>query len=133
MKSLNIFLTKSGNVKIGDLGIAKVLLYSNCTNTVIGTPLYLAPEICKEKPYNEKSDIWSIGCLLYELLTYSMPFDAPNYVGLCKKIEKGIYNPLKDNIKNFYTKELISVLDLILQVDPEKRPSVKDIKNFPIF
>jgi NIMA (never in mitosis gene a)-related kinase len=133
MKSLNIFLMKNGNVKIGDLGIAKVLLYSNCTNTVIGTPLYLAPEISKEKPYNEKSDIWSIGCILYELLTYSMPFDAPNYVGLCKKIQKGIYTPLNDNIKKFYSKELISVLDLILQVDPEKRPSVKDIKKYPIF
>lgn len=133
MKSLNIFLTKSGNIKIGDLGIAKVLLYSNCTNTVIGTPLYLAPEICKEKPYNEKSDIWSIGCVLYELLTFTLPFDAPNYVGLCKKILKGIYTPFKDDIKKFYSKELIGLMDLILQVDPEKRPSVKEIKNYEIF
>ena len=65
-----MFLTKDDKVKIGDLGVAKMLSEtSNMAQTVVGTPYYLSPELCEEKPYNNKSDIWSLGCVLYELCT----------------------------------------------------------------
>ena len=77
LKAQNIFLTKRGIVKLGDFGIARVL--SNTVSrakTVVGTPYYLSPEIIENKPYNFKSDIWSLGVLLYELCSLRPPFNA---------------------------------------------------------
>ncbi|XP_075840772.1 uncharacterized protein LOC142857049 [Microtus pennsylvanicus] len=66
----NIFLTKDGTVQLVDFGIARVLNSTvELARTCIGTPYYLSPEICKNKPYNNKSDIWALGCVLYELCT----------------------------------------------------------------
>lgn len=59
--------------------------------TAIGTPYYLSPEICEDKPYNLKSDIWSVGCILYEMMTLSHAFDALSMKGLVLKILRGIY------------------------------------------
>lgn len=70
LKAQNIFLTKSGIIKLGDFGIARVLRNTGelaCTQ--IGTPYYMSPEIMDNKRYNSKTDIWSLGCVLYELLT----------------------------------------------------------------
>ena len=76
---MNVFLAKNNSVRIGDLGVAKVLNdNTNFAKTFVGTPYYLSPEMCEEKPYNEKSDIWAFGCLLYELCTFKHPFDAKN-------------------------------------------------------
>merc|ERR1719161_1556351 len=87
LKPSNFFLSKNGNLKMGDFGIAKVLA---CTiavaRTQIGTPYYLSPELCQEKPYTWPSDIWSMGCILYELCALKVPFDAPNISGLVQKI-----------------------------------------------
>lgn len=79
-KTMNMFLTKnSTEIRIGDLGVAKYLgETNNLAKTMVGTPYYLSPEICEEKPYNEKSDVWSLGCILYELCTYKHPFEANN-------------------------------------------------------
>ena len=121
LKTSNIFLTKNYDVKIGDLGVAKKLSNNDFTKTVIGTPYYLSPEICKEKPYNEKSDIWALGCILYELCTFKHPFDSTNQAALINKI-------LKENPKqipytfDYYFNEIIKKL---LQKNMNKRPSCK--------
>ena len=79
IKTINMFLASGDKIKIGDLGIAKELNQTaNMANTVVGTPYYLSPELCEEKPYNNKSDIWSLGCVLYELCTLKHPFEAMN-------------------------------------------------------
>ena len=66
IKAINMFLTKEDNIKIGDLGVSKMLNHTaSFAHTVVGTPAYLSPELCDEKPYNHKSDIWSLGCVLY--------------------------------------------------------------------
>ena len=68
LKSQNIFLTKKGMIKLGDFGIARVLSDTRSkAKTVVGTPYYLSPEIIQSQPYSFKSDIWSLGVLLYEM------------------------------------------------------------------
>ena len=72
LKTANIFLTKEGMVKIGDFGISKILSKSQVgAVTVLGTPYYISPEMCEGKLYDEKSDIWALGCIGYELVSYS--------------------------------------------------------------
>lgn len=80
LKTLNIFLTKKDGIKIGDLGVAKILenIEVNFATSKVGTPYYLSPEVCEDRPYNYKSDIWSLGCILYELCTLKHPFEAKN-------------------------------------------------------
>lgn len=89
IKTLNIFMNKNEEIKIGDLGVAKMLTSNEFAQTMVGTPFYLSPELCEEKPYNEKSDIWAMGCLLYELCTFRHPFEAQNQASLILKIIRG--------------------------------------------
>lgn len=90
IKTLNIFLTKDNSVRIGDLGVAKVLSHTaNFAKTMVGTPYYLSPELCEEKPYNTKSDVWALGCVLYELCAHRHPFSSANQGALILKIIRG--------------------------------------------
>lgn len=124
LKSQNIFLTASGLVKLGDFGIAKCLqnTYQNA-KTMVGTPYYLSPEIVQGKPYSFKSDIWSLGVLLYEMMALKMPFDAKNLPMLSLKIMKGQCAPLS----SFYSQDLRKLAEALLKTDPSKRPSVNEI------
>jgi NIMA (never in mitosis gene a)-related kinase len=134
LKPMNIFLTNKNQIKIGDLGVAKLLNANSNASTCIGTPYYLSPEICKEKPYNSKGDVWALGCILYELCTFNKPFSASNPAALILKIINGNYTPLKE-IKNGkkYSKDLEYMITNILQKDYEIRPLMKDIINSQIF
>ena len=125
LKTMNIFLKNGFQVKIGDLGVAKILLKNSFAKTLIGTPYYLSPEICQEKPYNDKSDVWALGCILYELCTFKHPFDAKSQGALILKI----MNNTPENINNTYSKDLCNLIHLLLEKESEKRPSCKDILN----
>ena len=79
LKTLNIFLTITNAIRIGDLGVAKLISSADCfVQSKVGTPYYLSPEVCEDRPYNQKSDIWALGCILYELCTQKHPFEAKN-------------------------------------------------------
>lgn len=124
LKSQNIFLTAKDEIKVGDFGIARVLQNTyDYANTVIGTPYYLSPEMCQELPYNQKSDIWSLGCILYEMLTCRHAFSASNMKGLVLKILRGTYEPILE----VYSPEIRGLVAELLQREPIKRPSVKRI------
>lgn len=124
LKTQNIFLTSTGHVKVGDFGIARVLQSTyDCAQTAIGTPYYLSPEICQEKPYNQKSDIWSLGCMLYEMTSLKHAFDAKNIKGLVLKILRGSYPPIPE----VYGPDLKGLIDDLLQRIPQQRPSAKKV------
>ncbi|KAJ8377142.1 hypothetical protein SKAU_G00077220 [Synaphobranchus kaupii] len=124
IKSQNIFLTKDGTVQLGDFGIARVLNSTvELARTCIGTPYYLSPEICENKPYNNKSDIWALGCVLYEMCTLKHAFEAGNMKNLVLKIIRGSYPPVPQQ----YTLELRNLLGLLFKRSPRERPSVSTI------
>ena len=121
LKSLNIFLKQGKDVRVGDLGVAKVLNQTFFAKTFIGTPYYLSPEICEDKPYNDKSDVWALGCILYELCTYHHPFTAKSQGGLILKILNENPKPIND----YYSKDLKHLIKVIFNKDYQKRPYIK--------
>ena len=127
IKSANVFLFKNGNVKLGDLNVSKVMR-KGLVYTQTGTPYYASPEVWKDLPYDNKSDIWSLGCVLYEIITLKPPFRANNMENLYKKVIKGIYNKIPD----CYSNDLSEIVNLLIQVDCNKRPSCENLLRNPI-
>lgn len=127
LKPSNFFLSK-GVMKMGDFGIAKVLSSTiACAKTQIGTPYYLSPEVCQEKPYAWPSDIWAMGCILYEMTALKVPFDAPNISGLVQKIIRGPV-PVVPNTYSDFVRQLCSEM---LNRNPNQRPTADDILKRP--
>eukprot|EP00927_Polykrikos_kofoidii_P014375 TRINITY_DN16297_c0_g1_i1.p1 TRINITY_DN16297_c0_g1~~TRINITY_DN16297_c0_g1_i1.p1 ORF type:complete len:431 (+),score=74.44 TRINITY_DN16297_c0_g1_i1:79-1371(+) len=117
IKSRNIFLCRTGRALLGDFGLVR-LLESTCelAHTRVGTPYYLSPEIVRKQPYNYKTDVWSLGVLLYEMAALNRPFTG-TLETLPKIILKGVYEPLGDH----YSDELKALLAGFLMVDPAER------------
>lgn len=129
LKSQNIFITASGRIKLGDFGIAKVLSKTtDNAKSIVGTPYYLSPEIVENKPYNFKSDIWSLGVLLYEMCSLKPPFDASSLHFLALKIVRGVYPSLPPQ----YTRDLKALTARMLSIDPLRRPTVHQILKEPV-
>ncbi|KAB1256008.1 Serine/threonine-protein kinase Nek1 [Camelus dromedarius] len=124
IKSQNIFLTKDGTIQLGDFGIARVLNSTvELARTCIGTPYYLSPEICENKPYNNKSDVWALGCVLYEMCTLKHAFEAGSMKNLVLKIISGSFPP----VSLHYSHDLRSLLSQLFKRNPRDRPSVNSI------
>ena len=124
LKSANIFLMKNGLVKIGDLNVSKLAKIGKA-NTRTGTPYYSSPEIWIEQQYNNKTDIWSVGCIIYEMCSLYPPFRGTSFINLYNNIQKGVYSPIPDN----YSKELNYIISLMLVVDPNFRASCDKLLN----
>ena len=122
LKSANIFLMKNGICKLGDLNVSKEAK-TGLLKTQTGTPYFASPEVWGGKPYGLKSDIWSLGCILYQMAALKMPFQGSNFKEVYNNVSKCKYQPLP----SIYSKELDLIIKKLLQIDPDKRPNCKDI------
>ncbi|KAA6390615.1 MAG: putative G2-specific protein kinase nimA [Streblomastix strix] len=129
IKCANMFLSAGRVIKVGDLGVAKILNSSEAlARTSIGTPYYISPEIYDHLPYGPKSDVWSLGCVLYELCMLTRPFEGSSLPSLSRGVRQGKYKP----IPSIYSKQMRGIVDACLQVDPKQRPTVAQILSQPM-
>ncbi|KFP19171.1 Serine/threonine-protein kinase Nek5, partial [Egretta garzetta] len=143
VKAQNIFLSDNGKVaKLGDFGIARQLNSTmEFAHTCVGTPYYLSPEICENRPYNNKTDIWSLGCVLYELCALKHPviltvlfllfslikFEGNSLHQLVLKICRGHFHPVSPN----YSYDLRILISQLFKISPRDRPSINSILRKP--
>ncbi len=129
LKPGNVFLTATNQVKLGDFGIARVLENTmDKAQTVAGTPYFMSPEVCENKPYGSESDIWALGCILYEMCTLRHPFEATNLLGLVFKIVTEEPKP----IPSAYSPSLWELVQRMLCKVPGERPSAQQVLEHPL-
>ncbi|KAL1525915.1 hypothetical protein AB1Y20_020742 [Prymnesium parvum] len=126
----NIFLSADGVVKLGDFGVARVLGNSELAMTKVGTPCNVSPERCEGKPYSFESDIWALGCLLFEMLTLRPAFQAETMPELVHKIIAGAHAEFRES--DGIPPEVEALIDTLLAVDPSKRPTISQLLDSPI-
>ncbi|KAG8921069.1 G2-specific serine/threonine protein kinase, partial [Tulasnella sp. 417] len=130
LKPENVFVTNDDNLKLGDFGLSKMMGPSALTNTYVGTPYYMSPEMLMEKSYDMKSDIWSLGCLIYELCALQPPFyDAKTQPELTALIRSGRIPPLPRG----YSQQLFSTIRSMLNLHPGSRPTVQSLLQMERF
>ena len=127
IKSANVFLFDGGICKLGDLNVSKVAR-KGLGYTQTGTPYYASPEVWEEKPYDNKSDVWSLGCVIYEMITLRPPFQAKSMEDLYKKVMRGIY----PKISQKFSEDLSDAIKLMIQVEPGARPTCDELLKMPM-
>ena len=127
IKSANVFLFQGGICKLGDLNVSKVAR-KGLGYTQTGTPYYASPEVWEEKPYDNKSDVWSLGCVIYEMITLRPPFQAKSMEELYKKVMRGIY----PRIPAKYSEDLSDAIKLMIQVESGARPNCEEMLKMPM-
>ncbi|CAL2028889.1 unnamed protein product [Caenorhabditis brenneri] len=129
LKPQNILMNRRKTIlKLSDFGISKELGTKSAASTVIGTPNYLSPEICESRPYNQKCDMWSLGCVLFELLHLERAFEGENLPAIVMKITQGKLKPMGEHVSN----EVKSLVNTLLKTNEKSRPDVSDLLVDPI-
>ncbi|XP_023305500.2 serine/threonine-protein kinase Nek2 [Lucilia cuprina] len=129
IKPANIFLDMEGNAKLGDFGLARMLRRNESfAETFVGTPYYMSPEIVKGSKYDRKSDVWAVGCLIYEMCSLRPPFKGKEFNQLSANISIGKFSSIPD----IYSQDLQEIIAFMLEVENEQRPSIEVISRHPI-
>ena len=128
LKSANVFLNSDDSVKLGDMNVSKVASKEGLNFTQTGTPYYASPEVWRDEPYDIKSDIWSLGCVLYEMITLKPPFQASSMKGLFKRVCTGKIQRIPKN----YSVDLWTIVKSMLNVNPKLRPDCTKLMENPI-
>ncbi|CAM9763708.1 unnamed protein product, partial [Ectocarpus fasciculatus] len=127
LKPDNVFLTSDNVVKLGDFGLAKELSGAQLAETSVGTPYYMSPELINEQRYDERTDVWSLGCLMYEAAALTRPFDAHNQLALAMKINTSKVAPIPSR----YSPGLFATIEWMLSKTRHKRPRMEDLAKVP--
>ncbi|MCJ1462957.1 G2-specific serine/threonine protein kinase [Pseudocyphellaria aurata] len=128
LKPENVFLGEDNSVKLGDFGLSKLMQSHDFASTYVGTPFYMSPEICGAERYTLHSDIWSLGCIMYELCARAPPFNAKTHFHLVQKIKEGRV----DSLPNVYSQELQNAIKSCLKTNPTHRPDTATLLNLPM-
>eukprot|EP00736_Rhodelphis_marinus_P011407 Rmarinus@m.1719 len=125
IKPANVFISEDGTLKLGDLGMGRHFgSQTSMAHSMVGTPYYMSPELIREQGYSFKSDVWSLGCMIYELATLRSPFEGDgNIYQLGMRISRCEYRPLPPTL----SPELRDCIHRILQPDPNDRPGLDDL------
>ncbi|KAL8435265.1 hypothetical protein Efla_002520 [Eimeria flavescens] len=128
LKPANVFLDENNYIRVGDLGLSKILEFTlQQAKTQCGTPAFMAPELCKGRPYQAPADIWALGCIMIEAATFELPFRGLSF----PELNRNICNAPAPKIPAKYSTELRSICDEMLNKDPAKRPTARAILESP--
>lgn len=129
IKPQNIFLLANGMVKLGDFGVSRVLEnVDSLASTTTGTPCYFSPELCRNDPYDAKSDMWALGCITYEMAQLVPPFPSENMGQMCKDIINEEPTPLPAH----YSNDLRVLIKMMMEKKPEHRPTAEQLLAMPV-
>lgn len=124
MKTPNVFMDEDGRLRLGDFGLAKALGNSaNFAKTFCGTPGFMPPELIKNEPYSYAADIWALGCVMYEILSFSLPFSGTTFPEIMKRIVTD--KPI--DLSKSYSEDLRNICASMLYKNPKKRPSAAQL------
>ena len=128
LKPANIFIDSGGSLKVGDFGLGRQLSDQTAAAfSRVGTPLYMSPELLNGSGYDWKNDVWSMGCIAYELCTLRSPFkdktEKLSLYDLFNRINAGEYDQIHDK----YSMKLRNLINSMLRVNPEERASLQEV------